>query len=59
MLYNEVLGGWEDKVVILEAKEDNLLLNNAEVLQGIILDNPHQNINEKEPVATHLVPNNH
>ena len=46
-------------MVILETGEDNLWLNNLEVLQGIILDNPHQNIGEKEPIATHLVPNNH
>jgi hypothetical protein len=33
VLYNKVLGGLEDKVVILEAGEDNnLWLNNAEVL---------------------------
>ena len=35
MLYNKVLGGLEDKVVILEVGEDNnLWLNNTEVLQG-------------------------
>jgi len=33
VLYNEVLGGLEDEVVILEAGEDDdLWLNNAEVL---------------------------
>jgi len=33
VLYNEVLGGLEDEVVILKAGEDNnLWLNNAEVL---------------------------
>jgi len=33
VLYNEVLGGLEDEVVILEAGEDNnSWLNNAEVL---------------------------
>jgi len=33
VLYDEVLGGLEDKVVILEVGEDdNLWLNNAEVL---------------------------
>ena len=33
VLYNEVLGGLKDKVVILEVGEDdNLWLNNAEVL---------------------------
>jgi hypothetical protein len=32
VLYNEVLGGLEDEVVILEAEEDDLWLNNAEVL---------------------------
>ncbi|XTI90609.1 hypothetical protein V2W45_1470567 [Cenococcum geophilum] len=53
-LYNEVLGGLEDEVVILEAGEDdNSWLNNAEVLQGTILDDPHQNIGKKEPIATH------
>jgi hypothetical protein len=42
VLYNEVLGGLEDKVVILEAEEDdNSWLNNAEVLQGTILDDPY------------------
>jgi hypothetical protein len=42
VLYNEVLGGLEDEVVILEAGEDDdLWLNNAEVLQGTILDNPY------------------
>jgi hypothetical protein len=33
VLYNKVLGGLEDKVVILEAEEDNnSWLNNTEVL---------------------------
>ena len=42
MLYNKVLGGLKDEVVILEAGEDNnLWLDNAEVLQGTILDDPH------------------
>ncbi|XTI83542.1 hypothetical protein V2W45_1361751, partial [Cenococcum geophilum] len=55
VLYNEVLGGLEDKVVILEAEEDDddSWLNNAEVLHGTILDDPHQNIGKKEPIATH------
>jgi hypothetical protein len=61
VLYNEVLGGLEDKVVILEAEEDdnNSWLNNAEVLYGTILDDPYQNIGKKEPIATYLVPNNY
>jgi hypothetical protein len=50
VLYNEVLGGLEDKVVILEAGEDDNLeagedddwwLNNTEVLYGTILNNPY------------------
>ncbi|XTI92444.1 hypothetical protein V2W45_1423653 [Cenococcum geophilum] len=41
VLYNEVLGGLEDKVVILEAEDDdNSWLDNAEVLHGTILDDP-------------------
>ena len=32
VLYNEVLGGLEDKVVILKTGEDDLWLNNTEVL---------------------------
>ena len=50
-----------DKVVILEAGEDddNLWLDNMEVLYGIILGNPHQNIGEKEPVMTYLAPSNY
>ena len=32
VLYNKVLGGLENKVVILKAGEDNLQLNNMEVL---------------------------
>jgi len=60
VLYNEVLGGLEDKVVILEVGEDNnLWLNNAEVLQGTILDDPHQNIGEKEPIKNHSAPANY
>ena len=48
-------------MVILEVGEDNnnLWLNNIEVLHSIILGDPHQNISKKEPVATHLVPNNY
>ena len=39
MLYNKVLEGLEDEVVILKiGEDDNLWLNNTEVLQGIILD---------------------
>ena len=43
MLYNKVLGGLEDKVVILEVGEDNnnLWLNNMEVLYSTILGDPH------------------
>jgi hypothetical protein len=43
VLYNKVLGGLEDEVVILEAGEDdnNLWLNKTEVLHGTILDNPY------------------
>ena len=42
VLYDEVLGGLEDEVVILEAGEDDdSWLNNAEVLQGTILDDPY------------------
>ena len=61
VLYNKVLGGLKDKVVILEAGEDDndLWLNNIEVLYDIILDNPHQNIGEKEPIATHSVLSSH
>ena len=61
MLYDKVLGGLEDKVVILEVGEDNnnLWLNNIEVLYSTILGDPHQNIGEKEPVITYLVPNNY
>jgi hypothetical protein len=60
VLYNEVLGGLEDKVVILEAGEDNKSwFNNTEVLYSTILGDPHQNISEKEPIATHLVPNSY
>jgi len=60
VLYDEVLGGLEDEVVILEAEEDdNLWLNNAEVLYGTLLDDPYQNISKKEPIATYLVPDNY
>jgi hypothetical protein len=60
VLYNKVLGGLEDEVVILEAGEDNnSRLNNAEVLQGTILDDCYQNISKKEPITTCLVPNNY
>jgi len=59
VLYNEVLGGLEDEVVILEAEDDNLWLNNAEVLHGTILDNPYQNISEKEPIANYSAPDNY
>jgi len=61
VLYNKVLGGLEDKVVILEVGEDNnnSWLNKTEVLHGTILDDPYQNIGEKESIATHLVPNNY
>ena len=50
VLYNKVLGGLEDKVVILEMGEDDDLeaeddndswLNNTEVLYSTILGNPH------------------
>ena len=42
MLYNKVLGGLEDKVVILEVGEDNnSWFNNIEVLYSIILGNPY------------------
>ena len=60
MLYNEVLGGLEDEVVILEAEDDDdLWLNNAEVLHSTILDDPYQNISEKEPIVNYLAPNNY
>jgi hypothetical protein len=60
VLYNKVLGGLEDEVVILKVREDdNLWLNNTEVLYSTILGDPHQNISEKEPVIAHLVPNNY
>jgi hypothetical protein len=59
--YNKDLGGLEDEVVILELVEDNnnSWFNNTEVLHSTILGDPHQNISEKEPVITHLVPNNY
>ena len=42
VLYNEVLGGLEDKVVILEVGEDNnSWFNNTEVLYSTILGNPY------------------
>ena len=60
MLYNEVLGGLEDEVVILEAGEDDdSWFDNTEVLHGTILGDPHQNIGEKEPIATYSVPNSY
>ena len=60
VLYNEVLGGLEDEVVILEAGEDDdSWFDNTEVLHSTILGDPHQNIGEKEPVATHSVPNSY
>jgi len=61
VLYDEVLGGLEDEVVILEAGEDDddLWLDKTEVLHGTILGDPHQNIGEGEPVATQSVPNNY
>ena len=60
VLYNKVLGGLEDKVVILKAGEDdNLWLNNIEVLYSIILGNPYQNISKKEPVVAYLVLNDY
>ena len=60
VLYNKVLGGLEDKVVVLKIREDNnSWLNNIKVLYSIILGDPHQNISEKEPIITHLVPNNY
>ena len=61
MLYNKDLGGLEDKVVILEIGENNndLWLNNIEVLYSTILGDLYQNISEKEPIVTHLVPNNY
>jgi hypothetical protein len=59
VLYNEVLGGLEDEVIILKTEEDNdLWLNNMEVLHNTILGDPYQNISEKEPVVTYL-PNNY
>jgi hypothetical protein len=50
VLYNKVLGGLEDKVVILKVEEGNNLelgeddnsgLNNIKVLHSIILGDPH------------------
>ena len=42
MLYNKVLGGLEDKVVILEVGENNdLWFNNIEVLYSTILGDPY------------------
>ena len=60
MLYNKVLGGLKDEVVILKIeKDDDSWLNNIEVLHSTILGDPHQNISKKEPVVAHLVPNNY
>jgi len=60
VLYDKVLGGLEDEVVILEAGEDdNLWFNDIEVLYGTILGDPYQNISEKEPIATYSVSNNY
>jgi len=60
VLYDKVLGGLEDKAVILEAGEDDdSWFNDTEVLHGTILGDPYQNISEKEPVATHSVPNDY
>ena len=60
VLYNKDLGGLEDEVVILKLVDNNdLWLNNTEVFYNTILGNPYQNIGEKEPVATYLVPNNY
>jgi len=59
VLYDKVLGGLEDKVVILEVEDDDSWLDNAEVLHGTILDDPHQNISEKEPITNYLVPDNY
>ena len=43
MLYNKDLGGLEDKIVILEIRENNnnLWLNNIEVLYSTILGDPY------------------
>ena len=44
VLYDEDLGGLEDKVVILEVGEDNdndLWLDNMEVLHSTILGDPY------------------
>ena len=51
-------------MVILEAGEDDDnddddSFNNTEVLYSTILDDPHQNISKKEPIATYSVPNNY
>ena len=60
VLYNKVLGGLEDKVVILEAGEDNnSWFNNTEVLYSTILGDPYQNISKKEPITTYSVPNSY
>ena len=60
VLYDEVLGGLEDEVVILEAGEDDdSWFDNTEVLYGTILGDPYQNIGEKEPIATYSVPNSY
>jgi len=54
VLYDEVLGGLEDKVVILEVGEDDddLWLDKMEVLHSTILGDPYQNIGKGEPIAT-------
>ena len=60
VLYDEVLGGLKDKVVILEVGEDdNSWLNNIEILYSTILGDPHQNISEKKPIMAYLVSNNY
>jgi len=43
VLYDEVLGGLEDEVVILEVGEDDddLWLDKTEVLHGTILGDPY------------------
>ena len=60
VLYNKVLGGLKNKVVILKVKKDNnSWLNNIEVLYSTILGDPHQNISEKKPIVAYLVPNDY
>ena len=41
MLYNKVLGGLEDEVVILKIGEDDDLWYDTEVLYSMILGDPH------------------